>query len=518
MKPSIPASATPLAIGRLSQSPLTSPTGARLVLCNDDSGYPDSSSGADSSSPLRGRWFNNIANIDTATFLRVRNSKDDRGGDWIMHWKWPAVVLTSEECNLHVGGMSITGLRGQLEKYWGRCGIPGIVDGGDYQDMWVPAWAPDGTRDPYDLSWQQHSWEKAPQEALRLDPETFSHWVNGECTKWFDYFIAENHVFGAVHAWFTAFLAITRDSLRAIAVSLNEYLAQYGDSRSAAVAAISNLKFRMSFEICIKDHDEVLDGLPSVPGEIEIMTDSRGTSVISGWIRKLYPRRMWDICANTVIPISWLCGRGSFPAVGQLRSIPGLRPVSHAWVADEDMAFDLTGANQQLWPIPLPKGVLVEDVRREMIRLGVRYAWLDVLCLRQQAQPALAKSWVVPINEEIIVKREQCRIQEWKIDVPTIGAVYSDLDETSLYGGGPTVIFMSGLGLPFRPEGWDGQRHWLRRAWTLQETMVPGRCLIAGLPEGAYYQRDSIENGDRWPWNCKVCSIAPGSLYRNELD
>ena len=145
----------------------------------------------------------------------------------------------------------------------------------------------------------------------------------------------------------------------------------------------------------------------------------------------------------------------------------------------------MTEANQQLWPIPLPKGTQLEDVRQEMIRLGVRYAWLDVLCLRQQA---LAKNFAIPVSKELIERREQRRLEEWKIDVPTIGAIYSDPSSVSIYGAGPTVIFMNGLGRPFQDEGWASERHWLRRAWTLQESQPLDQCLIAGLPEGADYR------------------------------
>lgn len=35
-----------------------------------------------------------------------------------------------------------------------------------------------------------------------------------------------------------------------------------------------------------------------------------------------------------------------------------------------------------------------------MIRLGVRYVWLDVLCLRQQAQQLLANDLAIPVSEE----------------------------------------------------------------------------------------------------------------------
>ena len=115
----------------------------------------------------------------------------------------------------------------------------------------------------------------------------------------------------------------------------------------------------------------------------------------------------------------------------------------------------MTEGNQWMWPITLPRGVQLEDIRGEMIRLGVRYAWLDVLCLRQRFRPALAKDLAtpVPVTKEIVEKHDECRLNEWKVDVPTIGAIYSDLGQYSIYSQGPIVIFMSGLGRPFRDEG-----------------------------------------------------------------
>ena len=165
-----------------------------------------------------------------------------------------------------------------------------------------------------------------------------------------------------------------------------------------------------------------------------------------------------------------------------------------------------------------------------MIRLGVRYAWLDVLCLRQLAQPNLATDLAIPVSTEVadsyatrlvdripvstkamesiplstevVERREQRRLEEWKVDVPIIGAIYSNLDGDGLYGGGPIVIFMSGLGRPFRDEVWDSKRHWLRRAWTLQESPVLNKCLIAGLPGGRDY--GNWDGELCWPWTCKV--------------
>ena len=475
------------------------------MLCNDDAGYPDSTC---PSSPGRGRWLDNIASIDTKAFLQVSNYHHSDLLEQYPTWRWPSVVLMPEEYEVRVGEMSISGLRSQLEKFWGQGGIPGAVEGG-YQDMWVPAWAPDGTDDPYQLSWYSSS-------AARLDPTIFSHWVNRECAKWLNYFIANNHTFGVVHAWFAAFLGITKQYLVAIAEFLAKAQAQDPTS-GALMTAVSCLRFRMSFDVCIEGFDEVIDGIPSLPLNTRITTNKGGMQVINNSITRMVSRRIWDVCANTVIPATWFRGPPCPSLLGhQLLSPLGVKAISHAWVADGDLTFIVTEANQQLWPIPLPRGVLLEDVRGEMIRLGVRYAWLDVLCLRQQAQPALAKNPITPVSREVVERREKHRLEEWKVDVPTIGAVYSNPDKCGLYGGGPTVIFMSGLGHPFRAEGWASERHWLRRAWTLQETPRLSRCLIAGLPGGSNYRwRGDIDSGSLWPWNCKVCNVLFQSVEPN---
>ena len=472
---------------RLPQQPLISPTGARLVLCNNNAGYPDHT---DPSFPGRGRWFDNIASIDIKTFFQTNHKFVDYADHWHpLSWIWPAVVLTSEEYKVRVGEMSVTELRRHLEKYWGWGGIPGAAADDDYQDTWVPAWAPENTDDPYDISWSPFMNLKIP----RLDPTIFSRWVNRECAQWLSYFIAKNHTFGVVHAWFSAFLGVTRECLYQIAKL----------SKGDSLVALGDLECRMSFDLCIKDYDEVVDGLPSLPFDTKITTE-RGMQVISYHIDKMYPRRVWDICANTVIPATWFCG-ANCPLSGHCMIPLGVRPISHAWVADGDLTYIMTEANQWMWPIPLPKGVQLEDIRGEMIRLGVRYAWLDVLCLRQQFRPALAKDLPILVGG-VVEKHNKCRKKEWKVDVPTIGAIYSNLATYGTYRGGPIVVFMSGLGRPFRDEGWASERHWLRRAWTLQETPALSHCLIAGLPGGVDYGwKDG--SGSLWPWNCKVCNV-----------
>ena len=84
--------------------------------------------------------------------------------------------------------------------------------------------------------------------------------------------------------------------------------------------------------------------------------------------------------------------------------------------------------------------------------------WLDIVCLRQQSDTALL---------------ETIRQDEWKIDVPTIGNVYRV--------AGRIVRYFNGLGIPFRKDGWDSHRHWLQRAWTLQEISTEDMTFNEGM-------------------------------------
>ena len=500
-----------------------SPTGERLILAINDYGYPETAdSNSNSNSLARGRWLN-IANTDAKTLFR----KDYYPFYSHENWTWPAVVLAPEEYALRVGGMSVVELRTKLEEYWGPCGM----------DMWMSRWeSPDYRKpDARVVSWMSR-WElpadrkpdtvvvsygnpkqkrvfTLPKHSPSSDTVLFNRWANGECVKWLGYFIAKNHTLGAVHAWLTAFSGITK--------YYQDYILELL-KRPSQGSAVAGIKFRMSFDMCMQRNDEEVDGLPSLPLNTTTTT-IKGVQVIKGEINSMHPRRIWDICANTVIPAAWFYAQDCpFTLLKREAGPPvWVRPVSHAWTADGDRTYIMTEANQQLWPIPLPKGVQLEDIRQEMIRLGVRYAWLDVLCLRQRAQPTPAKNLAMPVGEELVElveRREQRRLEEWKTDVPTIGAVYSS--KGGLYGGGPIVIFMNGLGRPFQDEGWASERHWIRRAWTLQETPsavsdLRGLCLIAGLPEGVGAgigkPRQSV-----WPWNCKVC-IYHSKLYATKL-
>ncbi len=59
-------------------------------------------------------------------------------------------------------------------------------------------------------------------------------------------------------------------------------------------------------------------------------------------------------------------------------------------------------------------------------------------------------------------KGEHLRMEEWKLDVPTIGSVYEVAH---------VVCYFNGLGRPLHLtlDDFESDRSWFRRAWTLQE-------------------------------------------------
>ena len=67
--------------------------------------------------------------------------------------------------------------------------------------------------------------------------------------------------------------------------------------------------------------------------------------------------------------------------------------------------------------------------------------------------------------------------REWhrtEIDLPTIGAIYTDSDDVGVYGGGVVVIFMNGHGCPFRDEA---------KEWGGETTLVKNGLDITGSPD-----------------------------------
>ena len=177
------------------------------------------------------------------------------------------------------------------------------------------------------------------------------------------------------------------------------------------------------------------------------------------------PRRLWDLYAHRVVPFHYSLQEGGLV-------IPLYWAISHSWT--DDMVGVDTPVNAYEWPVPLPKGMTLEAVRAELIGLGAQYVWLDVLCLRQSSTDA---------------DKERKRRQEWSVDVPTIGTVY-------VSGAFRVVRYMNGLGRIFERCGWDHPRHWLNRAWTLQEMKY--ESIIGGVPHGVKdpLQQRSDESGE----------------------
>ncbi|KAK0506558.1 hypothetical protein EDD18DRAFT_1342949 [Armillaria luteobubalina] len=175
------------------------------------------------------------------------------------------------------------------------------------------------------------------------------------------------------------------------------------------------------------------------------------------------PRRVWDLCNNRVVPW-WSC-----KAIFHLNDEQ--QPISHAWVNEVDRVDVWTPINGYEWPAPIPKGANLDLICIEMLNLGVEYTWLDVLCLRQKGGPS-----------------EDLRVEEWKMDVPTIGAIY-----ISAF----VVWYLSRLGLPLslKKGDLDSDWSWFRRAWTAQE--VGQRRTIAGdTPGGPLHAKPIDDTGN----------------------
>ncbi|KAK0474874.1 hypothetical protein IW261DRAFT_1289775, partial [Armillaria novae-zelandiae] len=213
------------------------------------------------------------------------------------------------------------------------------------------------------------------------------------------------------------------------------------------------------------------EGIPDIQVELqkrEAEDIDRRTKALSGSRivnPQMEPRRVWDLCSNRVVP--WWCCKVDI----------GWRddeawPISHAWVDEGDRVEVWTPINGREWPVPIPKDAKLDLIRMEMLNMGVEYTWLDVLCLRQRGGP-----------------REDLRIEEWKLDVPTIGAIYK---------GARVVCYLSGLGLPLTlKEGeLESDRSWFRRAWTLQEIGYQ-RSIAGDTPDGPLHTKP-IDNAGNY--------------------
>ena len=196
-------------------------------------------------------------------------------------------------------------------------------------------------------------------------------------------------------------------------------------------------------------HVQVLDEARSKAIEID-NSSFRQELIISPY--SIMPRRLWDLRSNRVIDFQML-----HAAQSTITTPPLFWALSHSWT--NDMSPVWTTINQHQWPVPLPKKITLNYLRTELLAFGAEYVWLDVVCLRQKTE---------------IDSLEQLRQQEWKLDVPTIGNIYRAAVKV--------VRYFNGLGIRFSNNGWDDPRHWLQRAWTLQEIATENRTINGGVP------------------------------------
>jgi len=192
-----------------------------------------------------------------------------------------------------------------------------------------------------------------------------------------------------------------------------------------------------------------------------VYMDEAGQELIKSPYR-IMPRRIWDLKSNRVVEFQMLhsevlarecLSSGSVVIDLEKAPLPPFWAITHSWTSE--MLSVNTSINQYQWTTPLPRGLDLEhSVRRELLSKGAEYVWLDVLCLRQHSTANDTK-------------------HEWKLDVPTIGSIYRAAAGIARY--------FNGHGQAFSKNGWDDPRHWLRRAWTLQEIRSENTTYNAGI-------------------------------------
>ncbi|KAG7439148.1 uncharacterized protein BT62DRAFT_798481 [Guyanagaster necrorhizus] len=218
----------------------------------------------------------------------------------------------------------------------------------------------------------------------------------------------------------------------------------------------------------IKDWNAIPDGLRTREARDQ---ERRRDALVGNRIVQpnLEPRRVWDLCANRVVP--WWSNNAFLYPMPWLSAAWTVRPVSHAWMDAKDRVNVWTPINGKEWPVPIPNDTNLDLIRIEMLNLGEQYVWLDVLCLRQEGG-----------------LREDLRAEEWKVDVPTIGRVYRDAE---------VATYLSGLGRPFtlNDGDLDSDCCWFRRAWTLQE-VGRKRIIVGDTPDGPLHAKPIDKDGN----------------------
>jgi len=200
-----------------------------------------------------------------------------------------------------------------------------------------------------------------------------------------------------------------------------------------------------------------------------VSKDEKGRGLIASPY-EVMPRRIWDLKSNRVVDFrNCLADFRVIKAVSP-HLIPPDQTYPHFWAVTHSWTVDMKGidssVNEHQWLIPLPAGVTLEKVRNELLGFGGEYAWLDVACLRQG-------------SGDSGVHLAQLKAEEWEVDVPTIGNIY--------LAAARIVRYFNGLGKAFSPTGWVIERHWLKRAWTLQEIRPEPITQTGGVPAGSSF-------------------------------
>jgi hypothetical protein len=187
--------------------------------------------------------------------------------------------------------------------------------------------------------------------------------------------------------------------------------------------------------------------------------DMRRNAVIGSLVKKdTPPRRLWDLHTNRIIPYHW----------AEMAVEQNVYAVSHSWCDESQLQRIHTRINCGQWNVPIPRSTSLAHIRIELLNLlwstavdleeKPRYVWLDVLCLRQQS---------------LSPQEEATRRMEWELDVPTIGGIFKRAARV--------LYYYSGLGQPFRLGDLDSDRHWINRAWTVQEATSEDKQITCGI-------------------------------------
>ena len=272
------------------------------------------------------------------------------------------------------------------------------------------------------------------------------------------YFVACNYDFGLAYAAArVAWKNFNDDSKKANDDSkiVNDDSKKFNDDSKKVNDHSKKVNDRFSSAVSIyrsqwHKHAQLLDEAREKAIEIVEVDSVHQELILSPYSIK--PRRLWDLRSNRVVDFRML-----HAAQSTIDTIPTFWAVTHSWTGSMSPVW--TTVNQHQWPVPLPKDISLEYLRSELLTLGAEYVWIDVLCLRQQSE---------------VDSLEQIRKDEWKLDVPTTGNIYCAATQV--------VRYFNGLGVRFSNRGWDDPRHWLQRAWTLQEIADEKIIINGGIP------------------------------------